>query len=291
MIKNFNEYTNESLLDKIEGPNKEEVWKSFGYDNIFDTPQDFLDYIFDNIKDEHFEKYGNSTFLLKDDKILFEISYFEQRVYVEYFDVWKILKDLFHLSIYNIDILIEDNLLKRKYYINNYKIYHYSNLVNSRWWFNEKNHRDYIKESLLGRIEESLLDKIEGPSAEEVINNNPDKALMFGIKNEDIEVVKLAIAHDADIRLRNYEPFKDSVTRSNNEITIFLTNILLRSATQKEKDMILCYGAAYNNLQVVKLAVESGADINIYKSEPLRNTIKYGYTDVANYLKEKGAKI
>jgi hypothetical protein len=55
--------------------------------------------------------------------------------------------------------------------------------------------------------------------------------------------------------------------------------------------MILCYGAAYNNLQVVKLAVESGADINIYKSEPLRNTIKYGYTDVANYLKEKGAKI
>jgi hypothetical protein len=138
---------------------------------------------------------------------------------------------------------------------------------------------------MIGLMTKTLLDSNERVewSPRETLNN-------LG-QNEDIEVVKLAIAHDADIRLRNYEPFKDSVTRSNNEITIFLTNILLRSATQKEKDMILCYGAAYNNLQVVKLAVESGADINIYKSEPLRNTIKYGYTDVANYLKEKGAKI
>lgn len=137
----------ESLLDKLVGPNKEDVWKSFGYDKSFDTPTDFINYILDNVKQKNFKNHSNSTFLVKDNKILFEISYFEQRIYVEYFDVWRILKDLFHLSILDIDTLIEDNLLKRKYYINNYYINHYSNLVNSRWWFNKKNHRDYKKDT------------------------------------------------------------------------------------------------------------------------------------------------
>lgn len=40
----------ESLLDKMEGPTKDEVWKNLGYEKSFESPEEFIYYIFDNLK-------------------------------------------------------------------------------------------------------------------------------------------------------------------------------------------------------------------------------------------------
>lgn len=48
MLKKYNQYIKESLLDKLEGPNEEEVWKNLGYDRTFNTPKEFIDYIIAN---------------------------------------------------------------------------------------------------------------------------------------------------------------------------------------------------------------------------------------------------
>ena len=53
MIKKYNEYIKESLLDKLEGLDKQEVWDNIGKPFIgLDTPpetaQDLFDYIVDN---------------------------------------------------------------------------------------------------------------------------------------------------------------------------------------------------------------------------------------------------
>jgi hypothetical protein len=141
----------ESLLDKIEGPNKEEVWKSFGYDNVFHTFQDFLDYIFSDLVTFNRDEAPSSKFFMKNDKILFEVNFVNKIIFVEYFDVWLILEKIFLLSEGDTKYVIK-KMFEKKFNIIDYRVYHYSNLINSRWWFNEKNHRDYIKESLLDKI-------------------------------------------------------------------------------------------------------------------------------------------
>lgn len=40
----------ESLLDKMEEPTKDEVWKKLGYEKSFESPEEFIYYIFNNLK-------------------------------------------------------------------------------------------------------------------------------------------------------------------------------------------------------------------------------------------------
>ena len=43
MIIRFDTFINEGLIDKMKGKNKEEIWKSLGFDRIFDDPTEFYD--------------------------------------------------------------------------------------------------------------------------------------------------------------------------------------------------------------------------------------------------------
>ena len=40
-----NKLVYESLLDKLKGPDEKEVWKDFGYDQTFKTPEEFFDFL------------------------------------------------------------------------------------------------------------------------------------------------------------------------------------------------------------------------------------------------------
>lgn len=151
----------ESLLNILEGPNAEDVWKKFGYEKIFNTYQDFLDYKFNNLEIIKNIKYPNSYFYSKDDKILFEVDDDANYIYVDYFEIWLILEKIFSLDYITIRRILK-NEIHNKFNTNDaYTVSHMSNRVNSRWWWNEKNHRDYKQ------IKESLLNKLKGPSEEE----------------------------------------------------------------------------------------------------------------------------
>ena len=160
MIKYYNQF-NESLLNKFEGPTEEEVWKSFGYEKTFDTYSDFLDYMFSDLKVIKNPNYPNCFFYTKNDKILFEVDDDANYIYVDYFEIWLILEKIFSLDYITIRRILK-NEIHNKFNTNDaYTVSHMSNRVNSRWWWNEKNHRDYKQ------FNESLLNKLEGPSEEE----------------------------------------------------------------------------------------------------------------------------
>ena len=52
MIIKYTKYT-ESIKNLLVGPTKDEIFKNLGYDRTFDTPEEFIDYIGNNlIKDD-----------------------------------------------------------------------------------------------------------------------------------------------------------------------------------------------------------------------------------------------
>ena len=73
MIKKYNEYIKESLLDKLEGPTREEVWVASGGNYFFDetpnSPKDFLDKIIENStesikKDKLYYRFNGEIYLI-----------------------------------------------------------------------------------------------------------------------------------------------------------------------------------------------------------------------------------
>ena len=97
MIKNYKIFT-ESLLDKLQGPTKDEVWKSFGYEKGFDTPEEFFLDVIKDIKVREQIKYPESVFWEKNGKIIFE-QYFKKNILcVDYNSIWMILEKIFGLE-------------------------------------------------------------------------------------------------------------------------------------------------------------------------------------------------
>ena len=97
MIKKFNQF-NESLLDKLQGPNKDDVFKSFGYEKGFDTPEDFFLDVIDDMKVKEQIKYTDSVFWEKNGEILFEQDLNNMEIWVNYQTVWKIFEEIFHMN-------------------------------------------------------------------------------------------------------------------------------------------------------------------------------------------------
>jgi len=166
MIKKYIQF-NEGVLQHLTGPNEEEVWKEFGYDKPFNSPQEFLDYITSDLEEYKNPTFPNSLFLRKDGKILFEIVYDSNLIYVEYFDVYEILEKIFSMSVTQIKELIT-NYFTQNYYLQNYHVFHYSNLVSARWWFNTKNNRSPLNNRNFKKVNEGVLDKLKGPDTGDV---------------------------------------------------------------------------------------------------------------------------
>ena len=98
---------NESLLDKLEGPSKEEVWKNLGYDKTFETPEEFFLDVIDGIKIKPQTKYYDHVFWEKDSEILFEQNLNSMILWVEY-SIWSVFKNVFDMEYNEIHRLIKN---------------------------------------------------------------------------------------------------------------------------------------------------------------------------------------
>ena len=110
MIKNYKQF-NESLLDKLQGPSKEEIWKNLGYDRTFDrtfdTPEDFFLDVIKGIKIKKQTKYPDSLFWEKNGKILFEQDFENMDLWVNYDIIWKIFEKVFGMEYNEIQLFIK----------------------------------------------------------------------------------------------------------------------------------------------------------------------------------------
>lgn len=101
-----------------------------------------------------------------------------------------------------------------------------------------KKYNDYIKES--------LLDKLKGPTDEEILENDPNLFLTLSLENNDINGVVKAFDYGADISYNNYEFFayKNSV---DNEIIDLLFEYSNLPKTIDEFNNILFNNIKPNN--------------------------------------------
>lgn len=109
-------------------------------------------------------------------------------------------------------------------------------------------------------IKESLLDKLEGPTIDDALNNNPTKVLQYAINSNNDELIKKSIEYGADIN------FNDGY--------------------------LLKYYSEKGNLERVKFYVENGADVNYGDSVtqlPIVKAARNGHADIVKYLLDNGA--
>ncbi len=74
MIKKYKQFK-ESLLNKLQGPTKEEVWKGMGFGKGFTDCSDFIDYVLQN--SEELFSYGWYLYKYKDDMDIFFIEKYD----------------------------------------------------------------------------------------------------------------------------------------------------------------------------------------------------------------------
>ena len=268
MIKNYNQFK-ESLLNKLEGPTEEEVWKSFGYEKTFDTYSDFLDYMFSDLKVIKNPNYPNCFFYTKNDKILFEVDPNNHRIYVDYFDIWIILDKIFNEDNNRIRYILNDEIHKRFGVYNGFDILHMSNLVNSRWWWNEKNHRDYklfIKESSI--------------YSEDDINNILDKG-SENFSESDIAILKSYTTNDEELntiidKIKLYRnKFKELNKHINDVAHLGKPNTLMDEWVRLSRELSTYENQLKNKFKIFDLGKDHLIDYSDkYKFESLLNKLE-----------------
>ena len=144
-------------------------------------------------------------------------------------------------------------------------------------------------------INESLLNKLEGPSEEEIrkfINHIKDinEKLLQAIKHNFFDIVEDIVRsnnYNEELALRN------SLYFDNNKITYYLlkNNKILNSGNINALNLILRQASEFGNLELVIYSIENGADVNSGRSYALRYAIMGGYIDVAKYLIKHGADV
>lgn len=108
MITKYNQYIKESLLDKLKGPSKEEVWDSigkdfFGLEKAPTTVDEFLDYIINNgeVSDEH------GIYRIKFNNIVMFVVMKQMKSLYIYYKLYSVLDSFYDIetSIQMIDLV------------------------------------------------------------------------------------------------------------------------------------------------------------------------------------------
>jgi len=133
MIKKFNEYIKESLLDKLKGPSKEELRKSYGYDKTFDTPEEFFLDAIDGITTISPNKYHNDiNYYEKNDNVLFQYFIITNIFYVSFNKIWVILIHIFNMKEWEARKFIKE-MVEKYLNLKDVKIVVADSFMENRW--------------------------------------------------------------------------------------------------------------------------------------------------------------
>lgn len=119
-----------------------------------------------------------------------------------------------------------------------------------------------------------------------------DQKLFKAIKNNDLGDLKICLCKGANPNAINKDgltPLQSAIVLSNYDIIEVLVNqpIDLNLTFGRIKMTVLHYAVHLNNIRLVQLLVDKGADIKIKDlngDTPLDLAINYGYRDLIPYL-------
>ena len=102
---------NESIKSLLVGPSKKEVLKYFGYDETFDTPEEFFLNLIHGMKIKKQTKYLHCVYWEKNDKIIFIQDFRKNKIlFVEYYSIWSVFKNIFGLNYDETQRFIKDQV-------------------------------------------------------------------------------------------------------------------------------------------------------------------------------------
>ena len=93
------------------GPTKEEMkdyWKKLGYDQYFETPEEFFLNVIDGMK--IYKQNNYYVFWRKNDKIIFRQELKTKCLYVDYYSIWSIFSKVFGLNYDEIQSFIKEQV-------------------------------------------------------------------------------------------------------------------------------------------------------------------------------------
>ena len=266
---NINDYTKpkrlvyESLLNKLEGPNEEEVRK-----NVYNL--DSYKMLLLGIELQDYDIIDNAIF--KDHDTLFT---FEWEILQHILEHKKLIVLGYLIDNYNFNfeiantILYELNAENKEVYTEKYikEVLDFLEKYEDKEEVKPLSKKDKFKKFTKKLFhKESLLNKIEGPSKEEIESNL--KQMYLDGKIDILEWYSKAVKFNVE------GPNKEQINDYYNEHTA--NEILLMSCSK-------------NFLDGVIYALKKNADIDYNFSTPLKNACYYGHLDIVEYLVEHGA--
>jgi len=173
------------------------------------------------------------------------------------------------------------------------------------------------------KFNEGLLDKLQGPTQEEIFNNlknNPTKLLKYSIDNKFEEGIKYALKNGAEIyeflRYINFEITDlDSIDYlikeygiNTNQLTFKIksliddNNDLLNTNTFRsfikngldvnfKHDFFLRVSAYHGYVETAKLLLEKGSHADILDNQPIYQAAMNGHLEMVKLLEENGADV
>jgi len=111
MITKYSKF-NESIKSLLIGPTKEEVWENLGYDQSFETTEEFFLNVIDGMKIKDQSEYSDIVFWEKNGKIIFEQDLKNKYLYVNYYIIWSVFENIFGLNSVEIQSFIIDVVKK-----------------------------------------------------------------------------------------------------------------------------------------------------------------------------------
>jgi ankyrin repeat protein/methyltransferase family protein len=275
MKTKFNTY-NESLKGKLKGKSK-----NFIENKIKNLSNIELESLLINILQNKFESDSESSLLFIEENL--------NKNRLE--SIW-IVMIYEYLETYPDDI---DKDIDKEWMINNQK---FTDLLDSMVsCLSFKEIKLLLFEIMFNKpINESLKDKLKGKSEEEISNIVKDKMvgksdeekLKYGLENHIHYLVEDSLKNGIDYLDGSYiNILFDCV--ENDDIEIIKT--LLKYVDNSSKEHITNLACKLNKLDIVKLSIESGVDVNGPNNLFLLDTIENGNTEIVKYLIEQGVDI
>ena len=132
MITKFKQY-NESIKDLLTGPTKEEVWKHYGFDEPFDTPEEYFLDVFHGFNNSQIKHYFIWKDIIGNTVISYDTLNEEVVCYLGYYT--KLMEKIFNLSYRDVINIINKILIKQLKLKNNIDITH---IVSTKYHYDEE---------------------------------------------------------------------------------------------------------------------------------------------------------
>ena len=138
------------------------------------------------------------------------------------------------------------------------------------------------------QFNESLRDKLVGPTEDEIMNNlkdlSPDKLLLKSCQIGFIKGIELALEKGADVHYNNEQALRWASEEGNTEIVKCLLD--LGVDVNVNNDQALQWACSNGHTETVKLLLDNGADVHVNNDAPLRYVIQKGHTETVELLKK-----